>query len=85
MINRLKSIQLEPVEFIWKLVAVFLFGVPVPILGLGLSAWYWSVRNGFDRPMIALITTIFVVIGTVFSFFLVAWILNIGKKEKVNE
>jgi hypothetical protein len=85
MINRLKTIQLQPTEFLWKFVIVFLFGVPVPILGLGLAGWYISVHQGMERPLVALITGIGAVLGTVIVFGLVAWIISIGKSEKKDE
>jgi hypothetical protein len=83
MLNKIKTIQLQPIEFLWKFFLVFLFGVPLPILGLGLSGWYWSCHNGMDRLHIALITGMCAILGTVLSFILVSWIISLGKKEKI--
>jgi hypothetical protein len=80
MFNKIKSIQLEPVEFLWKILLTGVICVPVPILGLGMLGWYLSMRFGLLGLSASLLVAFMALIGTGIGFWLSMVVIAIGKK-----
>lgn len=76
---KLYDIEMKPIEFLWKLVVVLVFVVPICIGGMAFSFYGLAPADNFFARVG--FTTFGAIVGTVTAIVLTSVIIKIGHKE----
>lgn len=76
---KLYDIEMKPIEFLWKIVVVLLFIVPICVGGTSLAFFVTAPADNFIARVC--FTAFGAIVGTITAIVLTSVIIKIGHKE----